>query len=317
MESEALGLVADVGRVSVRFGLTGGGQGVAPRNIRSFNASEHPTFTNALVAYLAEMRLQDMRLPSALAIAGAVHGDVINLTGSRWYISLSGVEAVLRHRPIALNECAAKALALTALPGSAINPLPGPSANPVAPGGNYLVVSPGTGLGVSALISESGRFVPVASEAGHMAFAPRTPDEAAFAAFIAAKGQAVSAESLLSAGGLIAAYAALGEGKTIARAEDVTRRNAGDETATRAASLFVEYLASYAGDLVLAFAAWQGVYLTGGIARALQTQLSGPAFRQRLEGKSAFRRQLATVPISVIASSDLELIGAAVALDRS
>lgn len=311
----ALGLVADIGRISLRFALTGGGQGLAPRSIRTFNANEYPTFTDALVAYLVEMRLRDTRLPSALAIAGAVHGDIINLTGSRWFISMRGVEAVLRHPPIALNECAAKALALTALPSSAINPLPGPVANPIAPRGNYLIVSPGTGLGVAALISDSGRFVPVASEAGHMAFAPRTPDEALFAAFLAS--QAVTAEALLSAGGLISAYAALSEGKTVAKAEDVTRRNSNDEAAARTVRLFVEYLGAYAGDLVLAFSAWQGVYLTGGIARALQVQLSAPGVRPRLEGRGVFRRQLATVPISIIASSDLELLGAAVALERS
>lgn len=312
-----MGLVADIGRVSVRFGLTGGGHGVAPRNVRSFNANDHPTFTSALVAYLTEMRLQDRPLPSALAIAGAVQGDIVNLTGSRWYISMSGVEAVLRHRPIALNECAAKALALTALPSSAINTLRGPPANPVTIGGNYLIVSPGTGLGVAALISESGRFVPVASEAGHMAFVPRTADEFAFAAFATAKGKVATAESLLSADGLIAAYAALGEGKAVAHAEEVTRRNAGDEVAARTVRLFVEYLASYTGDLVLAFAAWQGVYLTGGIARALQAQLSAVGVRQRLEGAGVFRRQLAAVPISVITHRELELLGAAVALDRS
>jgi glucokinase len=316
MGGDALGLVADVGRVSVRFGLTGGGHGAAPRHVRSFHTGEHSTFTSALVAYLAELKLDDTPLPSALAVAGAVNGDIINLTGSRWYISLSGVEAVLRSRPHALNECAAKALALTALPQSAVAPLPGPAISPVAPDGNYLVVSLGTGLGVSALISESGRFVPVASEAGHMAFAPRTPDETAFAAFVAARGQAVSAESLLSAGGLITAYAALGEGKTVAKAEEVTRRNAGDGTAARATGMFVDYLGSYVGDLVLAFATWQGVYLTGGIARALQTQLSGPGFRRRLEDKGAFRRQLATVPVALIGASDLELIGAAAALNR-
>jgi glucokinase len=317
MGDEALGLVADVGRVSVRFGLTGGGHGVAPRNVRSFHTGDHPTFTSALVAYLAELRLGDTPLPSALAIAGAVNGDVINLTGSRWYISLSGVEAVLRSKPRALNECAAKALALTALPHSAAAPLPGPPCKPVALGGNYLVVSIGTGLGVAALVSESGKFVPVASEAGHMAFAPRTADETAFAAFIAARGQAVSAEALLSAGGLIAAYAALGDGKTVERAEEVTRRNAGDEAATRAVRMFVEYLGAYVGDLALAFATWNGVYLTGGIARALQPQLSGPGFRRRMEDKGVFRRQLATVPVAVIGGGDLELIGAAAALNRA
>ncbi|RHW17865.1 glucokinase [Sphingomonas gilva] len=316
MGGDALGLVADVGRVSVRFGLTGGGKGLAPRNVRSFHTGEHSTFTSALVAYLAELRLEDTPLPSALAIAGAVNGDVINLTGSRWYISLSGVEAVLRTRPRALNECAAKALALTALPQSAISPLPGPASKPVAEGGNYLVVSMGTGLGVAALISESGRFVPVASEAGHMAFSPRSADEEALAQAIAAKGQSVSAESLLSAGGLVAAYAALGAGKTVDKAEEVTRRNAGDETASRTTAMFVEYLGAYVGDLALAFTAWQGVYLTGPIARALQAQLAAPAFRRRLEDKGVFRRQLASVPVSVVSSSDLELIGAAAALNR-
>src|SRR3546814_8071114 len=106
-------------------------------------------------------------LPSALAIAGAVRGDVVNMTGSRWDISLSGVEAVLRTRPTALNECAAVALALTQLPDSAFMPLPGPAMRRVRPGGTFLLIGPGTGLGVSALITAGDRFVPVQSEAAH------------------------------------------------------------------------------------------------------------------------------------------------------
>ena len=119
-------LVADIGRQSVRFGLTGGDAGLMPRDVRKYMTVEHPTFTSALVAYLGGVGLREARLPSVLAVAGAVRGDLINLTGSRWYISLSGVEAVLRVRPRALNECAANALALTMLPIAAFTPLQGP-----------------------------------------------------------------------------------------------------------------------------------------------------------------------------------------------
>jgi glucokinase len=310
-----LALVADIGRQSVRFGLTGGDQGIAPRDIRKFMTAEHPTFTSALVSYLSDLGLQDARLPSVLAVAGAARGDLINLTGSRWYISLSGVEAVLRERPRALNECAANALALTTLPMSAFTPLPGPSPKPVEAGGNYVVIGTGTGLGVAALISVGGKLVPIQSEAGHTAFAPQTPDERKFAEYCASKGHLIDVESLVSAPGLLLAYEALSGGKKLARPEDVTRGIGRDPVCTQVVRMFCDYMGSFAGDLAMTFGAWDGVYLAGSISRALLPQLSDPAFRKRMEGKAAFRRQLGEVPVALVNRNDLELVGAAAALN--
>ncbi|MDB5705885.1 MAG: glucokinase [Sphingomonas bacterium] len=317
MTGDDVGLVADIGRQSVRFALTGGPAGIAPRDVRSYHTAENATFTSALLAYLGEVGLRDAVLPSVLAVAGAARGDLINLTGSRWYISLSGVEAVLRARPRALNECAATALALTTLNQSAFTPVGTQSTRLVQPGGNYVVVSIGTGLGVAALITGSnGRLSPVASEAGHMTFSPNGADEEKFAAYIRTKGQA-SAESLLSASGLVAAYAALAEGgKTVGSPEEVTRSNGRDPVATAVVRMFASYLGAFIGDLVMTFGAWEGVYLTGPIPRALLAQLDA-RFRHRLEAKDAFRRQLGEVPIAIVNRSDLELMGAAAALHDS
>ncbi|MCW3836104.1 glucokinase [Sphingomonas canadensis] len=311
----ALALVADIGRLSVRFGLVGGDGGPMPREVRKYLTADHPTFTSALVAYLAHAGLHDARLPAVLAVAGAVHGDLINLTGSRWYISLSGVEAVLRERPRALNECAANALALTRVPASAFTPLHGPAPRAVEAGGNYLVIGVGTGLGVAALISAGGKLVPVQSEAGHMSFAAQTVDEQKFAEFCIARGQQVDAETLLSAPGLLTAYEALSGGQRLARPEDVTRAMGRDPLATRVVRMWVEHLGSFAGDVAMAFGAWDGVFLTGAIARALQPQLADAGFRRRMEAKAAFRRQLGVVPVALVNRNDLELIGAAAALD--
>lgn len=314
---EGLALVADIGRQSVRFGLTGGDAGLTPRDIRRFSTNEHPTFTSALVAYLNGLGLQDTRLPSVLAVAGAVRGDLINLTGSRWYISLGGVEAVLRVPPRALNECAANALALTMLPANAFTALHGPPPKPVEPGGNYVVIGTGTGLGVAALVSSGGRLVPVQSEAGHIAFAPETPDERKFADYCRAKGHPLDVETLISAPGLCFAYEALSGGTRIAAPEDVTRNVGRDPVAAAVVRMFVEHLGSFAGDLALTFGAWDGVFLTGAISRGIHSHLMDPAFRRRMEGKAAFRRQLSEVPVALVNRNDLELLGAAAALGNA
>jgi glucokinase len=81
--------------------------------------------------------------------------------------------------------------------------------------------------------------------------------------------------------------------------------------------MFVEHLGAFAGDLALAYGAWDGVFLTGAIARALQPQLMDPGFRRRMEGKAAFRRQLSEVPIALVNRTDLELLGAAAALGNA
>lgn len=315
MEHRRTGLVADIGRQSVRFALSGGSD-VAPREVRSFLATEHSTFTAALMAYLDDVGLRNVALPSVLAVAGAARGDVINLTGSRWFISLSGIEAVLGARPHAMNECAASALALPALPTSAFTPLDKHPARPATAGGNYLIVNIGTGLGVAALVTApDGRLVPVQSEGGHMIFAPGTSSEERFAARIKAGGRIASAESLLSAAGLVAAYAALAEGgKTVASPEEVTKMVRHDAVAARVVQMFVGYLGAFIGDLVLAFGAWDGVYLGGAIPRALQVMLSEATFRQRLTAKGAFHRPLSEVPVAIVGRSDLVLLGAAAAL---
>ena len=130
-----VGLIADIGRVSVRFGLSGGPDRAAPRRIERYSTADHPTFTDALVAYLRKVGLENQPLPSALAIAGAVHGNLVNLTGSRWFVSLSGIEAVLRRAPRAMNECAANALAVAALPPTDLCTIGTLRAAPPRPGG--------------------------------------------------------------------------------------------------------------------------------------------------------------------------------------
>lgn len=306
------GLVADIGRVSVRFGLVDAGGG-EPRAVRTFHTADHPTFTDALIGYLDGAGLRHVPLASVLAVAGAVRGDAINLTGSRWYISLSGVEAVLRSPSRAINECAATALALTALDATAFAPLSGRAATTPRLPGSYLVVSIGTGLGAAGLVGRDGRWTPVQSEAGHMRFVAHDAATERFARHVCRGADALEFETVLSAAGLSAAYAAFG-GAAGTRPEAVTGARSSDPAAAAAMQLFVDTLGRFLADLTLALGAWDGVYLTGAIARACRGHLVDLNLRRNLEAKVSFRRQLVDLPLAVVTRSDLELGGAAAAL---
>jgi glucokinase len=310
-----IGLVGDVGRHSVRFALANLAGDAAPHDIRRFDTDQHSTFTGALLAYLDEVGLRDARLPSALAIAGAVHGDLINLTGSRWFISVGGVGAVLGEVPGALNECAANALALTNLPAAAFASLPGPRALPPQVTKRYAVIGVGTGLGTAALVGDGVKLQAIDGEAGHMRFSPCTGEEARFEAWCTEQGIRAERETLVSAPGLSAAYAALSPaGTPRIDSKEVTRRAPNDPVARAAVEMCAQALWGYASDIALAFGAWDGVYLMGALARALRPALATAAGRARFEAAGAFRRRLAAIPVSVVEVRDLELIGAAVAM---
>lgn len=315
MATDAIGLVADVGRASVRFGLSGGPAGVTPRDVRELDAADYSTFTGALTAYLDGVGARDRVLPSALAIAGAVRGDVINVTGSRWYVTLSGIRAVLRAPARAINDFAAAASALPMVKPTALRAIGAPPPVVPRPGGAYLAVGPGAGLGVAGLLSTGDALGAVPSEAGHIRFHPATEAEKRFAEAMTRRGvRYLDAESLLSAGGLIAAYEAAGGQPGLKDAEEVVRRARADPAARAAIELFAGCLGDFLGDLLLAFGAWDGAYLTGPLARALHGHLAGSPFRQRMEAKGELGRQLRTVPVAVVEQTQLELLGAAAVL---
>ena len=61
-----------------------------------------------------------------------------------------------------------------------------------------LVIGPGTGLGVSALIPSANGPIPIEGEGGHVSFSPRNDDERALDAFMRRHSAHVSAEHFVS-----------------------------------------------------------------------------------------------------------------------
>jgi glucokinase len=86
---------------------------------------------------------------------------------------------------------------------------------------------------------------------------------------------------------------------------------AGDTVAGEAVALFRAFMGAFAGDLALVFGAWGGVYLSGGLARAMAAELATPAFREAFEAKGRFEEAVAAVPTWIVTHPDPAFLGLA------
>ena len=158
-------LVADIGGTNARFALLGA-RG-APTRLRVLACDNYANLGDAVEAYLAAVSPKTRPERAAMAVASPVTGDKITLTNRKsWSFSTTALERRLGLSELTIiNDFTAIALAIPGLkpvellkigPGKAL------AGSPIA------VLGPGTGLGISLLVPDGRRWLPVATEGGHV-----------------------------------------------------------------------------------------------------------------------------------------------------
>jgi glucokinase len=212
-----------------------------------------------------------------------------------------------------LNDFEALALALTALSGDDLVAIGGGADAP----GAKVVLGPGTGLGVAALIPAGGRFTVLPSEGGHASFGPQAPDEMDIFARLFREHGAVSAETILSGPGLVRLMRALDPGTPHRTPEAVVNAAlAGEASAKATAELFVRLLGRFAGGLALTFKALGGVTIAGGVASRLAPLIDAQAFRAAFEAHPPYEGLLRTIPTLMMGRTEPGLLGCAALADE-
>jgi glucokinase len=196
---------------------------------------------------------------------------MLSLTNAAW--TLDGAELADRlqlEQGLLLNDFEAQALAVPALRPEwkrQIGPLPAEAAGD----GLRLVLGPGTGLGMAALLTVDGRHTPLASESGHSDLGPVGAEEEAFWPSIEKVRDRVSAEAVVSGPGLLRLHNArlASEGKRAPKIDDsaLVERALQDRSGEEARSVraFWRLTARFAGNMALALLPRQGVVLSGGV----------------------------------------------------
>lgn len=301
-------LVADIGGTNARFALVEDGRPVAERVLL---ARDYPGLAEAMRAYLGERRVRE----AVVAVATAISGDRVRFTNSPWSFSIEATRQALGLDKLwVINDFVAQALALPQLAADELRSIGGGDPMPDRP---KLILGPGTGLGVGALIPVGTRWVPLPSEGGHIGFAPTDEREAAVLDVLRRRFGRVSIERVAAAPGILNLAQALaevrGEPLDATTPEDVTRRAAVDgcPVCTEALRLFSRILGAAAGDLALVVLALGGVYVAGDLCRKLGGLFDVGEFRRAFEIKGRFQPLLAAVPTYLILREQTGLLGAA------
>ena len=300
-------LLADIGGSKSRFAIANSSG--ALEHVLVIHNDTAADLDAAVSRYLEETGANPRA--ATLALAGPVEGEEAVLTNrTNWRIRR--VEFAKRFglsELRLLNDFEAIAWALPHLGPAHTRPLG--SAVPVREGVK-VVLGPGTGLGVAALLPADGRWHVIASEGGHASFGPQALDEAAVFARLRDECGSVSAETVLSGAGLVRLARALDPQAACHAAETIAASALAREPAAQAAArLFVRLLGRFAGGLALTFKALGGVYIAGGVASGLGPLFDEPQFRAAFEAHPPHQALLETIPTLLITCEEPGLIGCA------
>jgi glucokinase len=252
--------------------------------------------------------------------AGPVLGRRLKLTNASWIIDGPEVATALGlEQGLLLNDFEAQALSLPTIPDDWVHTI-GPLKPPA--GGTRVILGPGTGLGVAALIESGGRYIPVASEACHVDFGPANATEAAFWPHLERVHGRVTTESVMSGPGLPRLHRArlAAAGRTaealdgVAIVERALTAPDGEEGATIRA--FFRLVGRFSGDMGITFCATGGVTLAGGILPRVARLIDPVEFRHAFENKAPVDGLARSVATRLVMEPDAVLVGmAAIAAD--
>jgi len=295
-------LVSDVGGTNVRFARAAGGNLFA---CQAHPVSSFPSFATALRAYLDETGDAHGCLGAAIGAAGPVNSGKVSLTNLAWNISEAEVTAILGAPCRLLNDVEAVAFSVPGITAAQFAAIGTPSPNLTAVH-RVLVANIGTGFGAATLMRADGGWVSCPSEAGHMSLAFPDWEDASLAHLFP------SVEHVLSCRGAANLHAALSKSPTPLAPIEVLNRLGADPHADATLLLLTKIAGNVLGNLVLATAAWDGVFLCGSVARNL-VKRAGPAiFREAFEGAGPRAAWLKRVPVALLTDENPALLGLAV-----
>lgn len=288
----SLAILADIGGTNTRVALADGAS-VRADSIRRFSNAEYRAAGKDIAHILRDYLDQTGASVDGVCVAaaGPVQDGVATMTNLDWTMDGAKLTAATGARHVAiLNDLQAQGHALGHIAADHLRTvLPGP----VKAGGSMLVVGLGTGVNAAPVHGSGAARVVPPSECGHVNMPVRSEEDLRLMRFIEEmlRGQGEVAhcgvEEVLAGRGLgnLYAFAATEAGTpaTLGSAEVLAKLAEGDAIATHAARLYVRILAQALADLALIHLPYGGIYLIGGMSRALTPHFDafglGPTFR--------------------------------------
>lgn len=327
-------LAGDIGGTKTWLQIVNAGDtGVTVEREERFDSRLYDDFLSLVRSFVERGTGRGTVDRACFGVAGPVEegseGQVVHTTNLPWHLEGARLSKALGiPKVLLINDFKATGYSIEALGRDDLAMIQTGRAQAHGP---CMVLGAGTGLGVAQLVWCNGRYEVIASQGGHVSFAPVNDEQAALLEHLRTRHGHVSYEHVLSGPGLVRIYEFIlatdpaPEAPGLAaerRAGDPAAAVAGaglagrDERARRALAMFADIYASQAGNLALVNLAFGGVYLAGGIAPKILKVLNTNRFREVFARKGPMAGLLEDIPVSVILNAKAGLLGAVQAARR-
>jgi glucokinase len=273
-----LAILADIGGTNTRVALARGTQ-VLTDTIRRYPNAEAKARGEDIAHILRDYLSATGARPEGVCVAaaGPVQDGVATMTNLDWTMDAAKLSAATGAARVAiLNDLQAQGHALGHIPAANLRRIvdgPAPAA------GSMLVVGLGTGVNAAPVHGQGAARVVPPSECGHVNMPVRSEEDFRLLRFVegllSLRGEVAhcGVEEVLAGRGLgnLHAFAAAEAGRTgAAQSAEVLRLlEAQDPVAQHAARLYTRILGQMLADLALIHLPYGGIYLIGGMARAM------------------------------------------------
>lgn len=273
-------VLADIGGTNTRVALADG-KTLRKDSIRKFSNQDYSARGQDIAHILGDyLRETGVAVDGVcVAAAGPVQDGVAQMTNLNWVMDAAKLAGATGARRIALlNDLQAQGQALGHIAASDLRPL---IKGPASDGASMLVVGLGTGVNAAPVHGlGAGRVVPP-SECGHVNMPVRDDEGFRLMRFIetmltadqASPSHHAGVEEVLAGRGLANLYAfaahSAGHPLRMDSAQVLAALADGDPIAEHAARLYTRILAQMLADLALIHLPYGGIYLIGGMARAM------------------------------------------------
>jgi glucokinase len=311
-------IVADIGGTNTRVALADGPT-VRQHSITKFRNADHANLESVLTRYLGD---QDLKTVDGVCVAaaGPVSDGVAEMTNIDWTITGLNVAAATGASQVAiLNDLQAQGHALGHIAPEKLRRVVD---GPVKPGASMLVVGLGTGVNAAPVHNTPWGRIVAPSECGHITMPVRTDEDLAISKFVETYGEDAhgftGVEDVLAGRGIehIYAFVSSQAGRLDPRtsAQVMAGIAAREPLALETARHYVRILGQELGNLAMIHLPYGGIFLIGGMARAMVPMFAEMGLTEHFHDKGRMSQIVKACAITIVEDDYAALTGCAVYL---
>ena len=306
-------LVADIGGTNSRLAVaitSKKDREIILKNIQKFKNSDFNNFEEVIEKYLSSSN-DNLINRMCIAAAGIISEDTVEMSNLNWKITVSSLQKASNIKSVLIiNDLQAQGYALDFIKPKDLEKLIE---------GNYsaaqidtkLVCGMGTGFNVAiAYQTAFGTFVP-ASEYGHARTTTANEKQKLIVKQLEESSSFVSYENILAGSGLNRLDKVLNLREDRSPSDILEAAKAGDLKAKEVGSQLAGFAGQAFGDFALMNMALGGVYLIGGVARAMMPYLKEENFQQNFYNRGNFAEIMKKISVHLILDDYAALKGCA------